>query len=99
MGVIARGQPEVAIRGLPRALDDVLSPAEQLDDGEREVGEPRRIFAAALGEEPLERACVRLGRKPAALGGGQLDEARPALGGRAALDAARASPSPRGISR
>ena len=34
-----------------------------------------------LGEKVLERARVRLGWKPATLRGGQLDEARPALGG------------------
>ena len=80
VGVVPRGEPEVPVRRLPRVLDDVLTLAEQLHDGERQVREPGRVLPASLGEEFLERAGARLGRELAPLPRGQLDEPPPALG-------------------
>ena len=80
--VVGLGEREVRAFRRPAApgLGDVLAAAEQLQDAQRQVGEtpPDRPPAARSGT--LERARVRSVRQRRAVRGGDLHDARPALG-------------------
>ena len=51
MRVLGHREPEVPDHALPRKGRDVLAPAEQLDDGKREVGETERVRGAPSQQE------------------------------------------------
>jgi len=51
MRVLGHREPEVPHHALAREGRDVLTPAEQLDDGKREVGESERVQGAPLQQE------------------------------------------------
>src|SRR5262249_409732 len=70
-------QAEVADGRLARPLDDVLARAHELDDNERDVGEPKRVGLAPRGEKVLERLRVRLWWELRAVPRGDRDDLGP----------------------
>jgi hypothetical protein len=71
----------VAVPGAAGELHRVLTRAQQLHDGERHVGEPRRVGLAPPREELLQRGGARLRGQPLTEDGRQRDDAVPPLGG------------------
>ena len=70
----------MAVALLARDHDGVLARAQQLDDGQREIGKAVGIGGAALAQERFERAGVRRGRQRPAELAADLDDAVPPLG-------------------
>jgi hypothetical protein len=78
--ILAHREAEVADDALARERREVLAAAEQLDDGEREVGEAQGIGRAALQQERVQRGRVGVAREVFAEVGGERDDALPAFG-------------------
>jgi len=80
VGVVLHGEPEVSVRLRARKLEHVLACAQELDHGERDIGEPHRVGLAALCEKLLQRARVGLPRQAIPRLRGKLDDPLPAFG-------------------
>ena len=78
--VVAHGEAEVPDGRGAREIHGVFAGAHQLHDGEREIGEAKRIDGLAPQQERLEGGGVRLGRQLRPELPRQVHDARPALG-------------------
>ncbi len=80
VGVIFDRQPEMARRLVARKIGGVFARAQQLDDGQRQIGEAQRIGLPRLGQEGFQRLRIgRVGQRRPVLRG-DLDDPLPAFG-------------------
>src|SRR5262249_37080083 len=77
--IVADGETEMPPGGLARTLHHVLTLAEELDHGERPVGEARGVCRVARGEEALQGLAARSPWQRLTEARGQLHDALPAL--------------------
>ncbi len=81
VGVVLDRKAKVPRRALARKLGDVFARPQELDHGEGQVGEPKRIGGFLLRQELLQRLRIRIDRQRELVFRGDLDDPFPSFRG------------------